>query len=102
MILRLDIDAGQRRPSVQRVTTLLRRAGFRLVWWSEQRSPSRTGWHIEMAVTPAPRSAVLVTALQAILGSDPFRESCNCQRARLVDAKRVAPYWRDRWNVLYG
>jgi hypothetical protein len=101
MILRLDVDRGYRPVSVGRLTWLLARAGYRPVYISQRRSPGGQGWHCEVAVTPVPRSAVLVTALQAILGSDRAREACNLQRARRVDGQRVAPWWRARWNVLY-
>lgn len=102
MILRVDIDAGRRLLSLHRITWLLRRAGYRLQWLSQTRSPSGTGWHLEAQVSPMPRRAVEVVALQVLLGSDPAREACNLQRARLVDAGRVPIFWRKRWNVLYS
>lgn len=102
MILRLDVDKGKQPLALATIDRRLRRAGFRPLWLSQARSPGRGGWHLEIGVTPNPKSAVLVTALQAILGSDPAREACNLQRARWVDEKKVPRYWRDRWNVLYG
>jgi hypothetical protein len=68
----------------------------------QQRSPGGKGWHIEVQLTPNPRTAMEVTALQAVLGSDSYREACNINRARMVDGKRVPPWWRKRFNVLYG
>lgn len=102
MILRIDVDKGKRPLTLETVSRRLQRAGFRLCWLSQAASPSRGGWHIEIGVSPVPRSAVLVTALQAILGSDPAREACNLQRARMVDGKAVPCWWRERWNVLYN
>lgn len=102
MILRLDIDAGRPLMTVHHMGWLLRRAGYRLRWLSQTRSPSGKGWHLEAQVSPTPRRAVEVVALQALLGSDPAREACNLQRARLVDAGRVPIFWRKRWNVLYS
>lgn len=102
MILRLDIDAGRPLPSLERSVILLRRAGYRILWWSEERSPGGRGHHVELRVSPRPKTAMTVTALQTILGSDPYREACNVQRARMVDEKRVSRWWRSRWNVLYG
>jgi len=102
MILRVDIDAGRRLLTVHRMMWLLRRAGYRLRWVSQVRSPSGTGWHLEARVSPAPTRAVEVVALQALLGSDPAREACNLQRARLVDSGKISEFWRKRWNVLYS
>lgn len=101
MILRLDVDAPRRPLSVGRMAWLLRRAGYRLRWLSQRHSPGGKGWHLEVAVSPEPRLAVEVTALQTILGSDVAREACNLQRARLVDQGQVSRFWRQRWNVLY-
>jgi hypothetical protein len=104
MILRLDFDRCPQGPplTIGRATYLLRRAGVRPVWLAQRRSPGGNGWHVELAVRPAPRTAMEAVALQAVLGSDRGRESCNVQRARMVDAKRVPVYWRRRFNVLYG
>lgn len=102
MIVRLDVDAPRRPLTVGRLTWLLRRAGYRVEWLSQRRSPGGKGWHLEAALHPLPRSAVEVTALQAILGSDVAREACNLQRAKLVDRSQVSSFWRKRWNVLYS
>jgi len=53
-------------------------------------------------VEPPPMSAIETVALQLVFGSDPRREAYNVNRALQVDAETVSPYWRDRWNVLYG
>lgn len=102
MILRLDLDGGRRPLGLARVCWLLRRASLRPVWLSQRRSPGGKGWHVEVQVRPAPRTAMEVTALQAALGSDPAREACNVNRARMVDRGKVSRWWRHRWNVLYG
>lgn len=99
--LKLDYDAGDRVPSVGEVVYLLSRAQKRLQWWRQRRSRSGKGWHIVLQVTPAPRTCMEVAALQALLGSDPLREACNINRARMVDAGKVSRFWARRWNVLY-
>lgn len=99
-LLRVDIDAGNNIVPVPRMCWLLRRAGYRVVWYSQVRSPSGKGWHLEIRVKPRPRSYVVVTALQLLLGSDPFREACNMNRAQIAPA--LPAYWQDRWNVLYA
>lgn len=101
MILRLDVDAGRRPLAVGTLAWLVRRAGYRVQWLTQTRSPSGRGWHVEVQLIPSPRDPREVTALQAILGSDRAREACNLQRARTVVAKRVPAWWRRRWNVLY-
>lgn len=98
--LRCDYD-GRRPPRLTRACWLLARAGYRVRWWSERRSPGGKGWHVEIETVPAVRSAVEVVALQAVLGSDPAREACNVTRARQVERGEVDRYWSRRWNVLY-
>jgi hypothetical protein len=103
MILRLDVDT--RRPLRQaELVDRLRRACRRLVWLSYRRSPSGRGWHLEAAVSPAPRTAVELVALQLLCGSDPHREAYNVNRARAVDSGAVSRYWSkpSRWNVFYS
>lgn len=102
MLLRVDLDDCERPPHVARWAWLMRRAGFRIVWLSQERSPGGKGWHCELALDPEPQAAIEVVALQAVLGSDPAREACNIHRAFMVDSKQVSPRWRKRWNVLYG
>lgn len=101
MILRLDIDAGRSPVTIGRLGWLLGRAGFVPVWLSQTRSPSGTGWHVELQVSPEPRTRAEVVALQAILGSDRAREACNLHRAYMVESGKVTGYFAERWNVLY-
>lgn len=100
--LRLDYDAGDRVPSIGEVCWLLSRAGLRVRWMRQCRSPGGKGWHVTMQVSPRPRTCMEVVALQAVLGSDAKREACNTNRARMVDGKHVPRWWRSRWNVLYA
>lgn len=102
MILRLDVDAGRTPYTLGRLTWLLARAGFAPVWLSQTHSPGGRGWHMEVKVSPPPRSRLEVVALQAILGSDQAREACNLHRAYMVESGKVTGYWAERWNVLYG
>lgn len=46
---------------------------------------STNGWHGRVRLDVPPRSPMEVVALQAMLGSDPSRESCNIQRARELE-----------------
>lgn len=97
--LKLDIDEG-RPPGIAKLATILRRAGFRAVWASYVRSPGGSGWHVEIAVTPLPSREDTV-ALQAMLGSDPLRESCNLRRVRAI-RRGARTFWMERWNTLYA
>lgn len=83
------------------IAGLLRRAGYRPLWLRQERSGSGKGWHLIVETKPEIKTPMEVVALQAILGSDPWREACNVQRVRNLD--RVPRAWRerDRWNVLY-
>lgn len=97
--VKLDIDSSRKRPTVDAVIRKLDRAGYRLVCMWERRSPGGKGWHIGLTVEPRPRSAVEVVALQAILGSDPWREAVTLQRARCYH--KTPPFARGWFNVLY-
>lgn len=101
-MLKIDIDAAQVPLSVGRLSLLLARAGYRLRWLSQKRSPGGKGWHIECEISPAPKTAQETVLLQLLCGSDPGREAYNTMRARQVDSGRVGRYWRARWNVFYG
>ena len=97
--IKLDIDEGTKRPKLATLQRLLRRAGYRIEWLRESRSPGGKGWHIIMQLDPEPTSPFEVVALQAILGSDVNREACNLHRARVLPG---VPKWAHRmWNVLY-
>jgi hypothetical protein len=100
--LKLDVDGARPLP-VGVMMARLRRAHRRVLRTAEQRSPSGTGWHVWVWVSPPPRTAVEVVALQLLLGSDPFREAYYIGRARAVDAGEVSRYWRQlkRWDVFY-
>jgi len=98
-LVKLDIDVDSERPTIAILRWKVHRAGYRVVWMSETRSASRGGWHVTLKLSPPPKSAEEVVALQAILGSDLRREACNLKRARLLPV--ADPFWRDRWNVFY-
>lgn len=97
-LVKIDVDRADPLP-LSIVRRRLARAGFRLVRWTQRRSPSGTGWHLVARVAPCPESAPVVVALQAILGSDLDREACNLRRARVLD--RMPVWARDFWNQLY-
>lgn len=100
--LKVDIDRRLRLPSELRFRRLLERAGYDVREIVTARSPGGRGWHVQIRVRPLPSSCCEMVALQAILGSDPGRESVNLLRARHVDSGKVPPWWRSRWNVLYA
>lgn len=59
---------------------------------------TRRGWHVVVNVRR--RLAPLqIVAAQAVLGSDPRRETFNLQRATAYES--LPRFWRARWNVLY-
>jgi acetolactate synthase regulatory subunit len=95
--IKLDIDA--RKPDLDTIRRRIDRAGYFILQASVQQSPSGKGWHVEMDVTPRPKHPMEVVALQAICGSDPYREAMQMHRARGFSH---APVWmREMWNVLY-
>ena len=100
--IKLDYDKGMPVPSFAHLQWLARRAGYTVRHTAWRRSPSGTGYHAIVWLSPIPRTCMEVVALQAVFGSDPKREACNINRARMVDTKQVTPYWASRWNVLYG
>jgi len=95
-ILKLDFDRSTH-PPIRRLVRLLDRAGYRAVSMGFRRSPSGTGWHVWVVTTPAPKSLIEVVALQAILGSDPWREAVTLYRAE----RSTTPLLKKMANVLY-
>lgn len=100
-LLKLDVDSGVAFPTNRKIDRRLAAAGYRRETITRKRSPSGSGWHLLVTVSPTPRSCVEVVALQAILGSDLARESHNLLRAQACDYGDISKYWRDRFNVLY-
>lgn len=78
----------------------LARAGYELDGFGLERSTN--GWHGTVYITPPTSSRIETVALQLVCGSDPLRESCNVQRARVCDSGTVSDFWLERWNVLYA
>jgi hypothetical protein len=56
------------------------------------------GWHLKVRLTRRV-SPLVVVALQAILGSDPRRETFNLIRARAL--RRAPRQYRSRYSVLF-
>jgi hypothetical protein len=96
--VKVDIDAGDP-PTIRTVTRLLRRAGYKPVAMTTNRSPGGNGWHVVVHVSPRPKSPYEVIALTLILGGDVNREAMQMHRAR--GFFRVRGWMRDAWNVLY-
>lgn len=97
--VKLDIDRKASRPTINEMVRKLDRAGYRIVRMWERRSPGGRGWHIGLTLDPRPRTAVEVVALQAILGSDPWREAVTLARARCY--RQTPKFARSWYNVLY-
>ncbi len=98
--IKVDIDDTRTVPSIEEVTRLLRRAGYRPFALMIDRSPSGNGWHVIVHVSPRPSSPFEVVALGLLLGSDVNREAMQLFRARrFVDVPRMM---KDAWNVLYS
>lgn len=101
--LKIDVDPGQPLYDVEHMRRLLDRAGYRMLSRVKERSGSGKGWHVRVFIDPVPSSFMEVVALQAVLGSDRYREACNVQRVRTL--AELTPehkeYWSKRWNVFY-
>lgn len=100
-VLKIDADAGTPLRTIAELQGMLARAGKRLRALQQSRSRSGDGWHLRLWVTPPCRSLTEVIALQAICGSDPYREANNLLRATRLGC--VTPFWRRpaAVNVLY-
>lgn len=97
-VLRLDYDRlCPPRDSYRRVVAALRWLRLRPLAIVYRRTAR--GWHVKVAVSRR-CSALVVVALQAIMGSDPRRETFNLVRARVLP--RVPSEWRTRYSVLFG
>jgi len=91
-ILRIDVDADARLLTLSELHGRLRRAGKRALWLLQERSRSLRGWHVTVRVSPPCCSLAELVALQAICGSDPYREANNLLRVQHVG--RVSPFWQ--------
>lgn len=97
-VLRLDYDRARLpRDSYRRIVAALR--WLRLRPLAVVYRKTARGWHVKIAVGRR-CSPLVVVALQAILGSDPKRETFNLVRARTLP--RASPEWRNRYSVLFG
>jgi hypothetical protein len=99
-VLRLDWDAGVAPLTLSEIVARLRRAGYRPLALGQCPSPGRKGTHAWVVIQPGCRTPAQVVALQAILGSDPYREASNLFRAGKL--AKVPAEQRKWWNVLYG
>lgn len=98
-LIKLDLD-GCVSVDTETIRRRIERAGYSIknVIASRQ-SPSGKGWHVVLEVEPRPKSPYEVVALQAICGSDPYREAMQMNRAR--NFFRAPAWMRNTWNVLY-
>lgn len=103
-VLKLDIDRSRRMPAWQ-LERLAAIVHLEIVDVKDERSPGGKGWHSWITVRSlddARWRPTEIVALQLLFGSDVWREAYTLHRARLVEARQVAPYWRTRWNVFYA
>ena len=102
--LKIDVDPGYKVYSVKHMQRLLIRAGYHMTACLRERSISGKGWHVYVYVQPEVRTNMEVVALQAILGSDRYREACNVLRVRTIEAMpvKLRKFWGPRWNVFYS
>ena len=102
-LLFIDVDPGNTAYSKRHMARLLERAGYKLLDRVVLRSKSRKGRHIIVKLDRPTSCNMETVALQAALGSDRYRETCNVGRVRTIATYRpgLAKYWQDRWNVLY-
>lgn len=93
-MLYLDFDQTQPPPLYQfhKVFRLLKIAPE---WYRYDRT--RRGWHVLIKL-PRKLPKLATVALQAILGSDPARESLNLMRAL---SPHLDTFAAARWNVLF-
>jgi antitoxin (DNA-binding transcriptional repressor) of toxin-antitoxin stability system len=94
--VKIDIDGNVPKDFAERLRWTMMTLGLRVDWWNIFRT--RRGWHIEVAVKGRLNVARIV-AIQAILGSDPRRETFNL--ARTAGWRYLDHYARSRWNVLF-
>ena len=104
--IKLDIDperwanwSSYMPDNVDTIRRRIERAGYQIRETDMRPSPSGKGFHMLFHVTPRPKSAMEVVALQAICGSDPYREAMQMHRARSFPYAAV--WMRNGWNVLY-
>lgn len=97
--LKIDLD-NCKKVDLDTIRRRIERAGYSIYKVvASRQSPSKKGWHVILDIMPRPKSPYEVVALQAICGSDPYREAMQMNRARNFFR---APLWmRDSWNVLY-
>ena len=95
--LLLDFDGTNSAPQCKHIDAILRAAGMRILQVKRKNSPGGNGRHVHVTISPKLQPCEIV-ALQAILGSDPFREAHNLKRVREGWPQSD---WGKNWNVLY-
>ena len=102
-LLKIDVDPGHEVYTLGHMRRLLDRAGYQIVERWKRRSGSGKGWHVYVMLDRAVSSPMEMVALQAVLGSDRYREACNVQRVRTIEhlSPDMRAYWEPRWNVFY-
>jgi hypothetical protein len=97
-VLFIDIDDARCQPRIVPFLCKLKTIGIKPKWFAYSRS--RHGWHVEIGIKASLTEAETV-ATQAVLGSDPARETMNLRRAISLRVHKHSPFWRKRWNILF-
>lgn len=99
-LTRAYLDFDRRRvPRLRPIWSVCRIVGLRPIWIESRRT--RRGWHVVIQLNDRLQPAELV-ALQAVLRSDPRRETLNlCRVLGMRRSPVVSAFWRSRWNLLY-
>lgn len=94
----LDFDR-RRTPRLRPIWSVCRIVGLRPLWIEHRRT--RRGWHVIVQLNDRLQPAELV-ALQAVMRSDPRRETLNlCRVLGMRRSPIRSAFWRKRWNLLY-
>ena len=96
-LLKLDFDGELPDEIMYRINWTLDIVGLKASCVRIDRT--RRGYHVLVALVGRVNDYTVV-CLQAVLGSDPKRETFNLMRVR--NLRNVTPFWRARWNVLYA
>lgn len=93
----IDVDSHAV-PRLRKVWTVLRMCDLRPR--SIECHRTRRGWHLLIVLTRTLLPSERV-ALQAVLGSDPWREALNLMRVLSIRKAGAPDFWINRWNLLY-
>jgi hypothetical protein len=91
----LDIDHRRQAPALDELYKVFHVLQITPEWIRQDKT--RHGWHVVIKL-PRRLHKLALVALQAILGSDPRRETLNLMRALSIGMTGFAA---ERWNILF-